>query len=224
MKVVMPTVLHDIAWRAVQIHGALGARNEMPFLGMVTGAAVMGLADGPTKVHQDHRRTPGVATIDRPNGTWPTEVDRASEAAWAFADYLEAEVGISGEIDVARLADWMDDAGLPGTGEPLSAHFLSGGTQNVITRFAAAKPACCACRRPVHHPTATRASCGSGASSEALDGTRYPAHRSRRRVYGPRRAGPALLSDGFQSTAGRRWINTAGGPETVPQRPHRPSA
>ena len=35
-KVVMPTVLHDIAWRAMQVHGALGVTNEMPFLGMVT--------------------------------------------------------------------------------------------------------------------------------------------------------------------------------------------
>lgn len=36
------------------------------------------------------------------------------------------------EIDVARLADWMDGAALPGKGEPLTARFLSGGTQNVI--------------------------------------------------------------------------------------------
>ncbi len=35
-------------------------------------------------------------------------------------------------IDVGRLADWMDHAGLPGTGAPLNARFLSGGTQNVI--------------------------------------------------------------------------------------------
>lgn len=35
-------------------------------------------------------------------------------------------------IDVTRLAAWMDDAGLPGAGEPLTARFLSGGTQNVI--------------------------------------------------------------------------------------------
>lgn len=35
-------------------------------------------------------------------------------------------------IDVARLAEWMDDAGLPGKGAPLQARFLSGGTQNVI--------------------------------------------------------------------------------------------
>jgi acyl-CoA dehydrogenase len=37
VKVVMPTVLHDIAWRAMQVHGALGVTNEMPFMGMVTG-------------------------------------------------------------------------------------------------------------------------------------------------------------------------------------------
>jgi aminoglycoside phosphotransferase (APT) family kinase protein len=35
-------------------------------------------------------------------------------------------------IDVERLADWMDGAGLPGNGEPTRARFLSGGTQNEI--------------------------------------------------------------------------------------------
>jgi aminoglycoside phosphotransferase (APT) family kinase protein len=35
-------------------------------------------------------------------------------------------------IDVGRLAAWMDDRGLPGTGEPVEHRFLSGGTQNEI--------------------------------------------------------------------------------------------
>jgi aminoglycoside phosphotransferase (APT) family kinase protein len=35
-------------------------------------------------------------------------------------------------IDVERLADWMDGAGLAGKGEPGQARFLSGGTQNEI--------------------------------------------------------------------------------------------
>jgi aminoglycoside phosphotransferase (APT) family kinase protein len=35
-------------------------------------------------------------------------------------------------LDTARLADWMDEAALPGKGEPLQTRFLSGGTQNVI--------------------------------------------------------------------------------------------
>lgn len=35
-------------------------------------------------------------------------------------------------IDTERLEAWMDDAALPGKGEPLQTRFLSGGTQNVI--------------------------------------------------------------------------------------------
>jgi aminoglycoside phosphotransferase (APT) family kinase protein len=42
---------------------------------------------------------------------------------------------VSDLIDTARLAGWMDGAGLPGKGEPLEADFLSGGTQNVIYRI-----------------------------------------------------------------------------------------
>ena len=38
----------------------------------------------------------------------------------------------SARIDIARLADWMDAAALPGKGEPLQTRYLSGGTQNVI--------------------------------------------------------------------------------------------
>ena len=35
-------------------------------------------------------------------------------------------------IDFQRLAQWMDDNGLPGKGEPIHGHLLSGGTQNEI--------------------------------------------------------------------------------------------
>jgi aminoglycoside phosphotransferase (APT) family kinase protein len=35
-------------------------------------------------------------------------------------------------IDFERLAAWMDEHGLPGKGEPIESHFLSGGTQNEI--------------------------------------------------------------------------------------------
>src|SRR5436305_8603227 len=38
VKVLMPGVLHDIAWRSLQVHGALGASNEMPFARMMLGA------------------------------------------------------------------------------------------------------------------------------------------------------------------------------------------
>jgi acyl-CoA dehydrogenase len=52
VKVAMPKVYHDIAAAALHIHGALGVSNEMPFMGMITGAFVMGIADGPTEVHK----------------------------------------------------------------------------------------------------------------------------------------------------------------------------
>jgi acyl-CoA dehydrogenase len=52
IKVAMPKVYHDIAAAALHIHGAIGVSNEMPFMGMVTGAFVMGIADGPTEVHK----------------------------------------------------------------------------------------------------------------------------------------------------------------------------
>jgi aminoglycoside phosphotransferase (APT) family kinase protein len=35
-------------------------------------------------------------------------------------------------IDLQRLATWMDDAGLPGKGEPIEQRYVSGGSQNEI--------------------------------------------------------------------------------------------
>ena len=52
VKVAMPKVYQDIATTAAHIHGAMGVSNEMPFMGMVTSALVMGIADGPTEVHK----------------------------------------------------------------------------------------------------------------------------------------------------------------------------
>jgi acyl-CoA dehydrogenase len=95
VKVVMPTVLHDIAWRAIQVHGALGVSNEMPFHQMLLGASVMGLADGPTEVHKvtvarqvlrDHRPSDDVW----PTGHLPRRVAAAREK---LAELLEHEVG-----------------------------------------------------------------------------------------------------------------------------------
>ena len=95
VKVVMPTVLHDIAWRAMQVHGALGVTNELPFLGMVTGAAVMGLADGPTEVHKTTVAKQVLRDHHGTDGPWPTEwIPGKRDAARArFAEYLDAGVG-----------------------------------------------------------------------------------------------------------------------------------
>lgn len=52
IKVAMPKVMHDIAQRALHLHGAIGVSDDLPFVDMLTYAEVMGLADGPTEVHK----------------------------------------------------------------------------------------------------------------------------------------------------------------------------
>jgi acyl-CoA dehydrogenase len=52
VKAAMPKVLHDVASRAVQVHGSLGVSDEMPLAAMVLESYHMGLADGATEVHQ----------------------------------------------------------------------------------------------------------------------------------------------------------------------------
>jgi acyl-CoA dehydrogenase len=52
VKAVMPKVLHDIASRALQVHGSLGTTPDMPFIEQIFESYHMGLADGPTEVHK----------------------------------------------------------------------------------------------------------------------------------------------------------------------------
>lgn len=52
VKVAMPQVLHDVVQRAMQLHGALGVSNEMPFVKMMVAAQSLAIADGPTEVHK----------------------------------------------------------------------------------------------------------------------------------------------------------------------------
>ncbi len=94
-KVVMPTVLHDIAWRSMQVHGALGTSNEMPFFQYIHGAAVMGLADGPTEVHKVTIARQLLRDYKPSDDLWPTEhIPKKLDAAKAkYAEYLEHEVG-----------------------------------------------------------------------------------------------------------------------------------
>ncbi|MFW0785589.1 phosphotransferase family protein [Gordonia sp. CPCC 206044] len=78
-------------------------------------------------------------------------------------------------IDLDRLANWMDEAGLPGKGEPIDAEFLSGGTQNEIYSIRRGEQRC-VIRIP---PTAAPADRDKGILREwriieALDGTEVP--------------------------------------------------
>ena len=94
-KVVMPGVLHDIAWRAMQMHGALGTTNEMPFPMMINAAAIMGIADGPTEVHKLTVARQVLRDYQPADGMWPSEwIPGKLEAAKAkFAEYMELEEG-----------------------------------------------------------------------------------------------------------------------------------
>jgi acyl-CoA dehydrogenase len=72
VKVLTPKVLHDIAQRAVQVHGALATTNELPLGEMFSGSMILGLADGPTEIH---RTTVAKALLKRGtpvDGLWPS--------------------------------------------------------------------------------------------------------------------------------------------------------
>jgi acyl-CoA dehydrogenase len=52
VKAAMPKVLHDVASRALHLHGSIGLSREMPFAQQVISSYFLGLADGPTEVHK----------------------------------------------------------------------------------------------------------------------------------------------------------------------------
>ena len=66
VKAAMPKVFHDVAARALQIHGSLGVSEEMPFSAMVIESFHMGLADGPTEVHKVTAGPPGPVASTSP--------------------------------------------------------------------------------------------------------------------------------------------------------------
>jgi len=52
IKALMPKVYHDVVYRALRLHGALGLSNEMPFSAQMVESFMTSLADGPTEVHK----------------------------------------------------------------------------------------------------------------------------------------------------------------------------
>ncbi|HWE54887.1 MAG TPA: acyl-CoA dehydrogenase family protein [Acidimicrobiales bacterium] len=94
VKVAMPKVLHDVAQRAMHLHGALGVSNEMPFASMMTGAEALAIADGPTEVHKVTLATQLLKDYKPVEGLWPSAhlPTRRAEARARFADLLEHQV------------------------------------------------------------------------------------------------------------------------------------
>jgi len=95
VKVLMPQVLHDVVWRAMQVHGALGVSNEMPFSRMMLAANVLGLADGPTEVHKVTIARQVLRDYSPSDDLWPTRhlPKLRAAAREKYAEYLEHEVG-----------------------------------------------------------------------------------------------------------------------------------
>ncbi|MGV0794262.1 phosphotransferase family protein [Mycolicibacterium sp. XJ1819] len=78
-------------------------------------------------------------------------------------------------LDTAQLAAWMDDAALPGKGEPLQANLLSGGTQNVIYRIRRGEEECVLRMPPPGAPPdRDKGILREWRIIEALDGTDVP--------------------------------------------------
>lgn len=99
VKFLMPKVLHDIASRALQIHGSLGLSDEMPFTSMLMTAYQMGLADGPTEVHKVTVARELLKGTLPTNSPFPSYMRSAREAAAQekFAQALDPVVQAAAE-------------------------------------------------------------------------------------------------------------------------------
>jgi acyl-CoA dehydrogenase len=92
VKAAMPKVLHDVAARAVQIHGSLGVSHETPLASMVLESFHMGLADGATELHQIALAREVLKQYSPTPDLFPTNhlPTRRARAEARFADVLGA--------------------------------------------------------------------------------------------------------------------------------------
>ncbi|HEY3882992.1 MAG TPA: acyl-CoA dehydrogenase family protein [Trebonia sp.] len=93
IKVLTPKVLHDIAQRSIQVHGALATTNELPLGEMFSGSMILGLADGPSEVHRVTVARTLLKQGKPAEGMWPTQwlPARQDAAREKFAEYLAGE-------------------------------------------------------------------------------------------------------------------------------------
>jgi acyl-CoA dehydrogenase len=91
-KVAMADIYHDIARRAVHLHGSLGVTNELPIAAMMMGAESLALADGPTEVHKVQVAKAYLKNAKPAQGLFPSEhiPTRLEAARVKFAEVLKA--------------------------------------------------------------------------------------------------------------------------------------
>ena len=95
-KVQMAKLYHDIAQRAVHIHGSLGVTNEMPLMSMLMGSESLALADGPTEVHKIQVAKAYLGQAREAPGLFPSEhiPTRLAAARDKYADALAARANL----------------------------------------------------------------------------------------------------------------------------------
>ena len=72
-KVAMAKIYHDIAQRAIHLHGSLGVSNELPLATMWMNVLSLGLADGPTEVHKVQVAKAFLGKVKAAEGLFPSE-------------------------------------------------------------------------------------------------------------------------------------------------------
>ncbi len=90
-KVQLGRIFHDIARRAVHLHGSLGVTLETPLAKMWAGAPTLAVADGPTEVHQVQVAKALLKNAEPAEGLFPTDhnLTRREEAQKKYAHLLE---------------------------------------------------------------------------------------------------------------------------------------
>jgi acyl-CoA dehydrogenase len=94
VKAATPGTLHDVVYRCLHLHGSLGMSNEMPIGNMFLASPALGIADGPTEVHQVTVARQLLKRYSAVEGLWPSEhlPARRAAAREKFAGLLEVEV------------------------------------------------------------------------------------------------------------------------------------
>jgi acyl-CoA dehydrogenase len=92
VKVATAQITKDIVWKAMHLHGALGASNEMSFGKYLGLAAMFGIADGPTEVHLASVAKALARGVEPHPGFFPSDhlPTRRAAARAKLATYLEA--------------------------------------------------------------------------------------------------------------------------------------
>jgi acyl-CoA dehydrogenase len=95
VKVATAQVYVGAVERVIRVHGALGVSNEMSLAQQLIGAMSLGLADGPTEVHQMTIAKQVLKNHEPTTTGWPSEhlPERRAAARERYAHLLEHEVG-----------------------------------------------------------------------------------------------------------------------------------